>query len=146
MVNSEMSVMIDAADETTVRRVDARIANILLRTTTNGLARAQEHVLLMSKNAKCRAATFLTDLWVRLGKAQYLEVPVSYQDVADYLGLTIETLSRSITDLERLGLISRVPSPRRLLLQNQLWPSACDELRRLAVTEGLVVSFRNRNR
>jgi CRP/FNR family nitrogen fixation transcriptional regulator len=58
------------------------------------------------------------DLWVRLGKAQYLDVPMAHQDIADYLGLTIETLSRSITDLERSGLISRVASQRRLLLQN----------------------------
>jgi CRP/FNR family transcriptional regulator, nitrogen fixation regulation protein len=72
----------------------------------------------MSKSAKCRAATFLTDLWVRLGKAQYLDVPMSHQDIADYLGLTAETLSRSITVMERSGLIARVASQRRLLLQN----------------------------
>jgi CRP/FNR family transcriptional regulator, nitrogen fixation regulation protein len=60
----------------------------------------------------------LTDLWVRLGKAQYLDVPMSHQDIADYLGLTIETLSRSITDMERSGLIARVTSQRRLLLRN----------------------------
>jgi len=72
----------------------------------------------MNKSAKCRAATFLTDLWVRLGKAQYLDVPMLHQDIADYLGVTIETLSRSITDLERSGLIARVACQRRLLLQN----------------------------
>jgi CRP/FNR family nitrogen fixation transcriptional regulator len=98
-------------------RLPARELPALLRATTNELARAQD-VLLMSKSAKFRTATFLTDLWVRLGKAQYLDVPMSHQDIADYLGLTIETLSRSITDLERSGLISRVPSQRRLLLQN----------------------------
>jgi CRP-like cAMP-binding protein len=128
-VDAKLSLSIEAATDTEVLFIkrrgvlslasrDARIANILLRATTNELARAQEHVLLMSKNAKCRTASFLTDLWVRLGKAQYLDVPMSHQDIADYLGLTIETLSRSITDLEHSGLISRVPSPRRLLLQN----------------------------
>jgi CRP/FNR family transcriptional regulator, nitrogen fixation regulation protein len=78
----------------------------------------------MTKPAKCRVATFLHELWVRLGKAKYLEVPFSYQDIADYLGVTIETLSRSITDLERSGLISRVGG-RTLLLRNHF------ELRRL---------------
>jgi len=128
-VDAKLSLSIEAATDTELLFIkrkgllslasrDARIANILLRATTNELARAQEHVLLMSKNAKCRTASFLTDLWVRLGKAQYLDVPMSHQDIADYLGLTIETLSRSITDLEHSGLISRVPSPRRLLLQN----------------------------
>ena len=72
----------------------------------------------MSKGAKCRTATFLTDLWVRLGKAKYLDVPMSYQDIADYLGLTIETFSRNITDLERSKLITRVAG-RRLLLLNR---------------------------
>ena len=97
---------------------NTRIANRLLSATTNELACAQEHIMLMSKSAKCRVASFFTDLWVRLGKANYLDVPMSYQDIADYLGLTIETLSRSITDLERSGLISRV-SGRKLLLRNQ---------------------------
>jgi CRP/FNR family transcriptional regulator, nitrogen fixation regulation protein len=97
---------------------DARVANVLLTATTNELGRAQEHILLMSKSAKCRTATFLTDLWVRLGKAKYLDVPMSHQDIADYLGLSIETLSRNITVMERSGLIARVASQRRLLLRN----------------------------
>ena len=40
---------------------DCRISNFLLATTTNELRRAQEHALVMSKDAKCRLATFLTD-------------------------------------------------------------------------------------
>jgi CRP/FNR family nitrogen fixation transcriptional regulator len=125
----KLSLSIEAATDTEVLFIkrsgllslasrDVRVANVLLTATTNELARAQEHVLLMSKSAKCRTATFLTDLWVRLGKAQYLDVQMGHQDIADYLGLTIETLSRSITVLERSGLIARIPSQRRLLLQN----------------------------
>jgi CRP/FNR family nitrogen fixation transcriptional regulator len=72
----------------------------------------------MSKSARCRVATFLTDLWLRLGKAKYLDIPMSHQDIADYLALTTETLSRNITVMERSGLIARVSSRRRLLLQN----------------------------
>ena len=128
-VDAKLSLSIEAATDTELLFIkrkglvslaaqNVRVANVLLTATTNELARAQEHVLLMNKSAKCRAATFLTDLWVRLGKAQYLDVPMSHQDIADYLGLTIETLSRSITDLERAGLIARVPSQRRLILQN----------------------------
>ena len=127
-VDAKLSLSIEASTDTELLFIkrkglvslaaqNVRIANVLLTAATNELARSQEHVLLMSKSAKCRAATFLTDLWERLGKAQYLDVPMSHQDIADYLGLTIETLSRSITDLERSGLIARVPS-RRLILQN----------------------------
>jgi CRP/FNR family transcriptional regulator, nitrogen fixation regulation protein len=97
---------------------DSRVASYLLSATTNQLERAQEHIILKSQSAKCRAATFFRGLWVRLGQPRYLDVPMSYRDIADYLGRTIETLSRSITDLERSGLISRV-SGRKLLLQNR---------------------------
>jgi len=41
-----------------------------------------------------------------------------YHDSADHLGLSIETVSRTITDLEHSGLITRV-SPHGLLLQNR---------------------------
>ena len=97
---------------------ETRIANFLLATTANKLARAQEHGLLLHRSAKCRVAKFLIDLWKRLGEAKYLDVPMSHQDIADHLGLTIETVSRAITRLERSGLITRV-SPRGLLLQNR---------------------------
>ena len=128
-VDAKLSLSIEAATDTELLFIkrkglvslasqNVRLANVLLTATTNELARSQEHVLLMSKSAKCRIATFLTDLWVRLGKAQYLDVPMSHPDIADYLGLTTETLSRTITDLERAGLIARVPSARRLMLQN----------------------------
>jgi CRP/FNR family transcriptional regulator, nitrogen fixation regulation protein len=98
---------------------ESRVASFLLAATTNELGRAQDHILLMSKSAKCRLATFFTDLWLRLGKAEYLDVPMSYQDIADHVGLTIETVSRAITDMERSGMVTRV-STRRLLLQNRL--------------------------
>jgi CRP/FNR family transcriptional regulator, nitrogen fixation regulation protein len=49
---------------------DVRVANVLLTAASNEIARAQEHVLLMSKSAKCRAATFLTDLWGAAGKGK----------------------------------------------------------------------------
>jgi CRP/FNR family transcriptional regulator, nitrogen fixation regulation protein len=124
------SLSIEAATDTEVLFVkrsallsialrESRVASFLLAATTNELGRAQDHILLMSKSAKCRLATFLTELWVRLGKAEYLDVPMSYQDMADHLGLTIETVSRTISDMERSGMVTRV-STRRLLLQNRL--------------------------
>jgi CRP/FNR family transcriptional regulator, nitrogen fixation regulation protein len=124
------SLSIEAATDTEVlflkRRTllsiasrESRVASFLLAATTNELGRAQDHILLMSKSAKCRLATFFTDLWVRLGNPEYLDVPMSYQDIADHVGLTIETVSRTISDMERSKMITRV-STRRLLLQNRL--------------------------
>jgi CRP/FNR family nitrogen fixation transcriptional regulator len=123
------SLSVEAATDTKVRFIkrrallfiasqDVRVANFLLTATSNKLSRAQEHGLLISRSAKCRVAKFLIELWTRLGKAKYLDVPMSHQDIADHLGLTIETVSRAITDLERSGLITRV-SRQRLLLQNR---------------------------
>jgi CRP/FNR family nitrogen fixation transcriptional regulator len=43
---------------------------------------------------------------------------MSRQDIADYLGLTIETVSRTLTQLERDGLIS-IPSSRRIVFRNR---------------------------
>jgi len=94
---------------------ECRVANFLLATTTTELRRAHEHALLMSRDARCRVATFLSDFWVRLGKPKCLDFPMSHQDIADHLGLTIETLSRTITNLERLGIVLRSP-PRNSLL------------------------------
>lgn len=85
-----------------------RIAGFLLDIATDELRRAQEHGVLMNRSAKSRLATFLTGLSKRSGNAGPLKLPMSYQDIADHLGLTIETLSRAITQMERSGLIARV--------------------------------------
>src|SRR5262245_29686631 len=97
---------------------ESRMANFLLAATTNELRRAQRHALLIGQSANSRVAMFLTELWVRLGKGNYVDLPMSHQDIADHLGLTIETLSRTITGMERSGIITRI-STRRLLLRNQ---------------------------
>jgi len=97
---------------------ECRVADFLLAITTNELRRAQEYALLMSKDAKCRVATFLTDFWARLGKPNCLDFPMSHQDIADHLGLTIETLSRTITNLEKSGIVLRKPPRNSLLLLN----------------------------
>jgi CRP/FNR family transcriptional regulator, nitrogen fixation regulation protein len=97
---------------------DSRIASFLLAAATWELRRTQEHALLISRDAKCRLATFLLDLSSRLKITKYLDLPVSHQDIADHLGLTIETVSRTITKLERWGLIARI-SPRTLVLLNR---------------------------
>ncbi|MFZ3239878.1 MAG: helix-turn-helix domain-containing protein [Pseudolabrys sp.] len=89
-----------------------------LAATTNELRRVQEHSLLLSRRAECRVATFLIDLSMRLGTTGYLDLPMSHQDIADHLGFTIETLSRTITTMEKSGSIARL-SGRILVLRNR---------------------------
>jgi CRP-like cAMP-binding protein len=47
-----------------------------------------------------------------------VELPMSRQDIADYLGLTIETVSRTFTQLESSTLIA-VPTARRIEIRNR---------------------------
>jgi CRP/FNR family transcriptional regulator, nitrogen fixation regulation protein len=97
---------------------ESRIASFLQAATINELRRTQEHTLLMSRDATYRVAAFLTDLWARLGKPEYLDLPMSHGDIADHLGLTIETLSRTITRMERAGIVARGPN-HGLFLRNR---------------------------
>lgn len=87
--------------------------------TTDHLRRAQHHMLLLGrKNAQERIAAFLLELAERLPSAGDLRLPMSRQDIADYLGLTIETVSRTLTQLERDGLIE-IPVSRQIVLRNR---------------------------
>jgi CRP/FNR family transcriptional regulator, nitrogen fixation regulation protein len=97
---------------------DSRIASYLLAATTNELQRVQEHSLLLSRLAKCRVATFLIDLSMRMGKSKYLDLPMSHLDIADHLRLKLETVSRAITALERSGSISWV-NRKTLILRDR---------------------------
>jgi CRP/FNR family nitrogen fixation transcriptional regulator len=77
-----------------------------------GLVRAQEHLLVLGRqNALERVAAFLADMAERQGGLRQVELPMSRNDIADYLGLTIETVSRVFTRLKHDGVI-RLPSLR----------------------------------
>jgi CRP/FNR family nitrogen fixation transcriptional regulator len=79
------------------------------------LERAQNHMLLLGrKSAMEKIATFLLDLSARL-KDDAIELPMSRMDIADHLGLTIETVSRSLTQLERQRIID-LPAHRRSIV------------------------------
>ncbi|MDR3435232.1 cyclic nucleotide-binding domain-containing protein [Telmatospirillum sp.] len=83
----------------------------LLGATTQELAAAQEQMLLLGrKTAREKLATFLVVLRRRLseknGDGVLFALPMSRSDIADFLGLTIETVSRTLTGLRREGLIS----------------------------------------
>ena len=98
---------------------ESRIANFLLTTTLTEIRRTQEHTLLISRAAKSRVASFLIDLSKRIRTQNLLDLPMSHQDIADHLGLTIETISRMITQMERSGLITRGRSYCDLILNNR---------------------------
>jgi CRP/FNR family transcriptional regulator len=74
------------------------------------LTRAQEHMVLLGRrSAEEKVASFLIGWRDRLagigGAEEVLPLPMGRLDIADYLGLTIETVSRTFTKLERDGII-----------------------------------------
>jgi CRP-like cAMP-binding protein len=74
--------------------------------TTRELQRFRNHMLLLIKTAEERVAGFLLDIARRTATTNSIELVMSRQDIADYLGLTIETVSRTFTQLEQSGAIT----------------------------------------
>lgn len=77
-----------------------RLERMLWRATGEELSQVRDHMLLLArKNAVERVAGFLDDITHRLG-GDWINLPMARQDIADYLGLTIETVSRMLTQLQ----------------------------------------------
>lgn len=88
----------------------------LLNRTMMGLRHTQDHLLLLGrKNALERLAAFLLEMTDRLGGKSVLDLAMPRHDIADYLGLTLETVSRMFAELKEKGTI-RLESSRRVHL------------------------------
>jgi len=96
---------------------DGEVARQLWSVTAAELKRSQNHALLLIKTAKERIAAFLLEMAERLVGKGCVELPMSRQDIADYLGLTIETVSRTLTQLSAGSTIQLLAS-RRIVLRN----------------------------
>ena len=87
--------------------------------TLHHLRRSEEHMLVLGrKNASERVAWFLIDMATRIPAHDRLDLPMSRQDIADFLGLTIETVSRTMTQLQDDGLIA-LPSCRQVVFRDR---------------------------
>ena len=96
---------------------DCEAARALWGYTARELRRAQEHMLLLVKNAQQRVACFLLEMSKRLSATETLDLPMARQDIADYLGLTIETVSRTMSQLVSEAAIG-LPNSRHIVLRN----------------------------
>ena len=88
-----------------------KIERQMLGLAMNELMAAQDQMVLLGrKTARERIATFLLTLSVRAARrgqpANPIDLPMTRGDIADYLGLTTETVSRSLTQLKGDGVIS----------------------------------------
>ena len=106
------SALVALADE------DHDVARQLWTLTGNELRRVQGHILLLVKSAQERVAAFLLEMEKRGCIGNATELPMTRQDIADYLGLTIETVSRTLTNMENASTIE-LSSSRRIVLRNR---------------------------
>jgi CRP/FNR family nitrogen fixation transcriptional regulator len=84
------------------------------------LCAAQDHLITLGcQTAKERVASFLLQLAKRSDARDgvTIEMQLGRQDIADYLGLTLETISRTLSDLKRQGAIS-LPKRRQVVIRS----------------------------
>ncbi len=99
---------------------DPDISQKRLAMFSKSLAAAERHVAMLGhQSAKERVASFFMALEMerRTDNQHTLDLPLSRQDIADYLGLTIETTCRALSELKRQNIIT-TPSRRRIVIRD----------------------------
>jgi CRP/FNR family transcriptional regulator, nitrogen fixation regulation protein len=95
------------------------LARGLRDVTLHDLTNAQIRMLMLGRmSAPERVATFLLDMFDRRDATRALDLPMSRNDIADYLGLTIETVCRVMSAFRREGMID-IPTPHRIELRDR---------------------------
>ncbi len=92
----------------------------LFSTLRHDLWAAQNHLVILGRqSANERVASFLAQLMQRSKQTdkRVIDIPMTRQDIADYLGLTIETVCRSLTKLKQAGIID-IPSRHEIVVHN----------------------------
>lgn len=90
----------DAAD------ADPQLAGRLLRISQSWLCESHAQALRLGRmTAAERVLDFLAALWTRLDRPEEIHMPMRWVDIADHLGLRMETVSREFSALRRNGVI-----------------------------------------
>lgn len=98
---------------------DVEVACTLWTMTAGDLRHAEDHMLLLGrKTAAQRVATFLLEMDRRLATAGMFALPMGRGDIADYLGLTLETVSRTLSQLHADGVLG-FSGARQITLRNR---------------------------
>ena len=96
---------------------DPIVANNLLNMTTSNLQHAEDHMLLLGRKTSLeRVAAFILEMDQRLTRTDVIALPMSRRDIADYLGLTLETESRALSRLHEFGIIDFVGNTQRQIV------------------------------
>jgi CRP/FNR family nitrogen fixation transcriptional regulator len=100
-----------------VAKTDSAIVRSLLNMTTDNLQHAENHMLLLGRKTSLeRVAAFLLEMNRRLTAAGVLALPMCRRDIADYLGLTLETVSRALSALHKKGFLKFLGQTQREIL------------------------------
>ena len=99
--------------------IDVQVARRLWTMTAGELKHAEDHMLLLGrKTAMERVATFLLEMDRRLSSAGMMALPMCRRDIGDYLGLTLETVSRALSQLHAQGVLG-FSGARQIVLRNR---------------------------
>lgn len=97
---------------------DEALERAIWRATRRELDRANGHLMLLGrKSAREKVASFLAAMAAR-GPLAGIALPMNRQDMADYLGLTIETVSRTLTQLQSSKIVE-FASARQFRVRDQ---------------------------
>jgi CRP/FNR family transcriptional regulator, nitrogen fixation regulation protein len=100
-----------------VAKTDLAIIRSLLKTTGENLAHAEDHMLLLGRKTSLeRVAAFLLEMHRRLTPEGTIALPMNRRDIADYLGITLETVSRALTVLRKNGLLKFIGQTQREIM------------------------------
>jgi CRP/FNR family transcriptional regulator, nitrogen fixation regulation protein len=100
-----------------VAEQDATVARDLLNMTANNLQHAEDHMLLLGRKTSLeRVAAFLLEMDRRLTAAGVMALPMCRRDIADYLGLTLETVSRVLSLLHDKGVLGFLGQTQRQIV------------------------------
>jgi CRP/FNR family nitrogen fixation transcriptional regulator len=96
------------------------VGRLLMQMLRRDLSAAQNHLLMLGRQtAKERVASFLLLMLEKCtgdGNGS-IDIPMSRQDMADYLGLTIETVCRALSELKRARIV-RIPNRHQIAIRN----------------------------
>ena len=140
----------EAIVDTTVRLVkrqslereaknDPAMVRNLLNLTTDNLQHVENHLLLLGRqSATERVGAFLLEMNGRLTSAGAMALPMGRRDIADYLGLTVETVARALSGFQRKGYLKVAgPMHREIIV---LDPAGLTELDSSGLSSGTLVA------
>ena len=100
---------------------DSGLARALWQMSVRAFHRSEDHAMILARQGAAeRVVSFLLDYADRVGASDIVDLPMTRQDMADHLGLTIHTVSRTLSQLQSHGLIEARSSRHVRLLRRDL--------------------------